>query len=65
MKRQSRRAFLERMGLGGVVFASGLTGCAPSVGGKQGARDFSSSICSTDAAAGSWHPRHVTDGGGW
>jgi predicted phosphodiesterase len=43
MNEESRRDFLKLMGLGGVVFASGLTGCAPApvgpgVAAPKGAR---------------------------
>ena len=38
MNERSRREFLELMGLGGVVFASGLAGCRP--GSKPGGGDF-------------------------
>ena len=43
MNEQSRRDFSKLMGLGGVVFASGLAGCTPAAAGKDGktgARDF-------------------------
>jgi 3',5'-cyclic AMP phosphodiesterase CpdA len=40
MNEQSRRSFLELMGLGGVVFASGLTGCSRAAANTKSAQDF-------------------------